>query len=610
MMSKKSPQLRFEGFTDDWEERKSKDIFKPKIRKGEPDLPVLSVTQTSGVVYRDEVGIDIKYDISTLKNYKVIEPNDFVISLRSFQGGFELSDKLGITSPAYTIFVPKSPEEQNNLFWRIQFKRFQFIQSLKTVTFGIRDGKSISFNEFGELKIKFPSNILEQQKIGAFFKKLDDTIALHQRKLDLLKEQKKGYLQKMFPKNGAKVPELRFAGFADDWEERKLSSISERVTRKNKNNESTLPLTISAQDGLIDQNDFFNKQVASRDVTGYFLVKNGEFAYNKSYSNGYPWGAIKRLDKYDMGVLSTLYIVFRPTEINSQFLVSYYDTTRWYREVSKNAAEGARNHGLLNIAPTDFFNTLLVVPKIVDEQEKIGAFFKQLDDTIALHQRKLDLLKEQKKGYLQKMFPKNGAKVPELRFAGFVDDWEERKLGDISYKVKEKNKTGEFTETLTNSAEYGIINQRDFFDKDISNAKNLTGYYVVKNDDFVYNPRISNFAPVGPIKRNKLGRTGVMSPLYYVFRTHDIDKNYFEKYFDTVYWHRFMELNGDSGARADRFAIKDSVFVEMPIPYPTMDEQQKIGSFFQQLDNTITLHQLKLDLLKEQKKGFLQKMFA
>ncbi|MCM0598456.1 restriction endonuclease subunit S [Periweissella fabalis] len=196
-------------------------------------------------------------------------------------------------------------------------------------------------------------------------------------------------------------------------------------------------------------------------------------------------------------------------------------------------------------------------------------------------------------------------KVPELRFKGFTDEWEERKLGDISDKVKEKNKTGEFTETLTNSAEYGIINQRDFFDKDISNAKNLNGYYVVKNDDFVYNPRISNFAPVGPIKRNKLGRIGVMSPLYYVFRTHDIDKNYFEKYFDTVYWHRFMELNGDSGARADRFAIKDSVFVEMPIPYPTMDEQEKIGSFFKQLDATIALHQRKLDLLKEQKKGFL-----
>ena len=407
-----------------------------------------------------------------------------------------------------------------------------------------------------------------------------------------------------------KSPQLRFEGFTDDWEERKLSSISERVTRKNKNNESTLPLTISAQDGLIDQNDFFNKQVASRDVTGYFLVKNGEFAYNKSYSNGYPWGAIKRLDKYDMGVLSTLYIVFRPTEINSQFLVSYYDTTRWYREVSKNAAEGARNHGLLNIAPTDFFNTLLVVPKIVDEQEKIGSFFKQMDNTIALHQRKLDLLKEQKKGYLQKMFPKNGEKVPELRFAGFADDWEQRKLGEISEKVTLKNKDNTFDETLTNSAEFGIISQNDFFDKEISNRSNLNGYYVVENNNFVYNPRISNFAPVGPIKRNKLGRTGVMSPLYYVFKTRNIDNDFLEKYFDTTYWHIFMKLNGDSGARADRFAIKDSVFKEMPIPFPKIEEQIKIGNFFKQLDDTIALHQRKLDLLKEQKKGFLQKMFV
>lgn len=169
--------------------------------------------------------------------------------------------------------------------------------------------------------------------------------------------------------------------------------------------------------------------------------------------------------------------------------------------------------------------------------------------------------------------------------------WEQRKLGEVSDKVKDKNKLGEFTETLTNSAEHGIINQRDFFDKDISNAKNLNSYYVVQNDDFVYNPRISNFAPVGPIKRNKLGRTGVMSPLYYVFRTYSIDKTYLEKYFDTTYWYKFMKLNGDSGARADRFAIKDSIFVNMPIPYPSIKEQKKIGAFFKQLDQTITLNQ-------------------
>lgn len=203
---------------------------------------------------------------------------------------------------------------------------------------------------------------------------------------------------------------------------------------------------------------------------------------------------------------------------------------------------------------------------------------------------------------------KNNQK-PEIRFAGFTRDWEERKLSEISEKVTEKNKNNIYSETLTNSAEFGIINQRDFFDKDISNEKNLGGYYVVRPDDFVYNPRISNFAPVGPIKRNKLGRTGVMSPLYYVFRTHDVDKTYLEKYFSSNSWHIFMKLNGDSGARSDRFAIKDSLFREMPIPIPSIEEQTKIGNFLKQLDDTIALHQQELTILKQTKQGFLQKMF-
>ena len=171
-------------------------------------------------------------------------------------------------------------------------------------------------------------------------------------------------------------------------------------------------------------------------------------------------------------------------------------------------------------------------------------------------------------------------------------------MGEVSEKVTEKNKNNIYSETLTNSAEYGIINQRDFFDKDISNEKNLDGYYIVRPDDFVYNPRISNYAPVGPINRNNLGRSGVMSPLYYVFRTHSVDKIFLEKYFSSNNWHKFMKLNGDSGARADRFAIKDSVFREMPIPSPAIEEQTKIGEFFQGIDNLITLHQRKSFLMK------------
>ncbi|UXI98966.1 restriction endonuclease subunit S (plasmid) [Lactiplantibacillus pentosus] len=203
----------------------------------------------------------------------------------------------------------------------------------------------------------------------------------------------------------------------------------------------------------------------------------------------------------------------------------------------------------------------------------------------------------------------NQTKYPQLRFKGFTDPWEKRKLGEVADKVTEKNKTDEYTEVLTNSAEYGIISQSDFFDKEIANVKNLGGYYVVEPDDFVYNPRISNSAPVGPVKRNKLKRIGIMSPLYFVLRPHDIDQGYLEYYFSTKKWHRFMELNGDTGARSDRFAIKDAVFVTMPIPFPNIKEQTKIGTFFATLDHLIAVNQRKLAKLKELKQGYLQKMF-
>ena len=182
--------------------------------------------------------------------------------------------------------------------------------------------------------------------------------------------------------------------FKKDWEQRKLGEVVERIVRKNENLESTLPLTISAQYGLIDQNEFFDKRIASKDVSGYYLVRKGEFAYNKSTSSDAPWGAVKRLDRYESGVLSTLYIVFEiidETETCSDYLVTYYSTDLWHKGVQAIAAEGARNHGLLNIAPIDFFETELMLPSNIVEQRKIGAYFKQLDNLITLHQRKLEL---------------------------------------------------------------------------------------------------------------------------------------------------------------------------------------------------------------------------
>ena len=202
-------------------------------------------------------------------------------------------------------------------------------------------------------------------------------------------------------------PKIRFKGYTDDWEQRKLSDVADRVTRKNQDLVSELPLTISAQYGLIDQNEFFDKRVASKDVSDYYLIENGEFAYNKSTSTDAPWGAIKRLDRYEKGVLSTLYIVFgirEDTPVDSDFLVSYYSTNLWHKGIHEIAAEGARNHGLLNIAPTNFFETKLTMPQDIGEQQKIGKYFEKLDNLITLHQQKCEKLQSIKKCMLHNMF--------------------------------------------------------------------------------------------------------------------------------------------------------------------------------------------------------------
>ncbi|BBI27914.1 hypothetical protein EFQU50_pQL00091 (plasmid) [Enterococcus faecium] len=412
MSNNTQPEIRFPGFMEDWEQRKLGELaesfeygLNASAKKFDGSNKYIRITDIDDISHKfNQSGVtspDI--DFASADNYK-LKKGDILFARTGASVGktymYRESDGLVYYAGFLIRARIKSKISSEFVFqttFTDSYNRFIKITSQRSGQPGV------NAEEYSNFKIMIP-NYEEQNAIGCFFKKIDDTITLHQRKLDLLKETKKGFLQKMFPKNGAKVPEIRFPGFTEDWEQRKLGEVVERVTRKNKKLESIRPLTISAQEGLIDQNEFFNKTVASRDVSGYYLVKKGEFAYNKSYSNGYPWGAVKRLNQYDMGVLSTLYIVFKPKKIDSDFLEKYYDTTYWYKEVSKHAAEGARNHGLLNIAASDFFETEIVMPLKIEEQQKIGSFFKQLDDTIALHQRELDVLKETKKGFLQKMF--------------------------------------------------------------------------------------------------------------------------------------------------------------------------------------------------------------
>ena len=304
------------------------------------------------------------------------------------------------------------------------------------------------------------------------------------------------------------------------------------------------------------------------------------------------------------GAINQAILAINPhTGYDSEYLA------QWLRKSKHSIIETYLQGGQGNLSGTIVKELLVDFPSL-KEQRAIGDFFSQLDHLITLHQRKYDKLQVLKKSNIEKKIPKKSRIVNEIRFKGFTDAWEQRKLSEIAGKVTEKNTGLQYVETLTNSAEFGIISQRDFFDHDISKLGSLDGYYIVRNEDFVYNPRISTSAPVGPINRNKLGRTGVMSPLYTVFRPHDIDTTYLEHFFKCGYWYSFMNFNGDSGARSDRFSIKDDVFFQMPIPVPHIEEQRKIGLFLTQLDHLITLHQRELEKLQNIKKSMLEKMFV
>ena len=400
-----SPKIRFKGYTEDWEQRKlgelgtvqtCKRIFKEQTsEKG--DIPFFK-NGTIGLEPDSYISREMYEEFRRLYPYP--EVGDTLISVVGSIGRTaEYTGKDEYFQDSNVVWL-KTDGSINKKFLKISYQVIKWLIEGSTV-------KHLYNDNILRSEIVMPVSQIEQAKIAEFFEELDHLITLHQRKCDEVKSLKKYMLQKMFPQNEQKVPEIRFEGFTEAWEQRKLGDLVDRVTRKNQDLVSELPLTISAQYGLIDQNEFFDKRVASKDVSGYYLIENGEFAYNKSTSTDAPWGAIKRLDRYENGVLSTLYIVFGIKEnnpVDSDFLVSYYSTNLWHKGIHEIAAEGARNHGLLNIAPADFFETKLMIPQDIEEQKKIGKYFEELERLITLHQQKCEELKKIKKFMLQKMF--------------------------------------------------------------------------------------------------------------------------------------------------------------------------------------------------------------
>ena len=364
-----------------------------------------------------------------------------------------------------------------------------------------------------------------------------------------------------------------------------MGELVDRVVRKNTNNESTLPLTISAQYGLVDQITYFNNRVASRDVSNYYLVLNGEFAYNKSTSDGYPFGAVKRLDLYEKGVLSTLYIVFAPKkeqQIDSDYLTVFFDTDRWHKGVAERAAEGARNHGLLNISAEDFFDIDLSVPKDIVEQKQIGAFIRQLDNLITLHQRQPFLHSTP-----------DISLIVQLTLSFYTFSWEQRKLGDIG---KARSGVG-FPD-----ADQGGLTGVPFFKVSDMNSDGNENEMTVANN-YVTAEQIADhrwspitelpaifFAKVGAavmLNRKRLCRFPFLldnNTMAYSLSPTKWDADFAKALFGTVDLTSLVQVGALPSYNAGDVE-------SMEIYLPSLLEQEQIGAYFNHLDNLITLHQ-------------------
>lgn len=383
------------------------------------------------------------------------------------------------------------------------------------------------------------------------------------------------------------VPTLRFAEYIDEWHKYALSDFATRITRRNKNNESSLPLTISAQYGLVDQITFFNKTVASVDLSGYYLLYNGDFAYNKSYSNDYAWGAVKRLDKYEKGCLSSLYFVFHPTDkVDSDYLTHYFETSKWHKGISDIAGEGARNHGLLNMAVDDYFATKHYLPSL-SEQKKIACFLNLITKRIEIQNKIISDLKVLKKELCNKVFSKGSAV----------------RLGDFIEEVTTRNKSNSCENVLSVSNKMGFIKQSEQFEDRTVASENKSNYKVVTEGCFAYNPARINVGSIALLST----QIGIISPMYVCFKAKSaLDSEYLNFYYQSGFFYKELQKKLEGSVRQ---CLTYENMSEILIPYVGIEEQKAIAATLNKFATLIANEEKYLKSLQKQKSYFLNAMF-
>lgn len=413
----------------------------------------------------------------------------------------------------------------------------------------------------------------------------------------------------MSKKINKSVPNLRFPEFGGDWEDKTLAKVSNVQTgpfgSQLKNEQyitgGTPVVTVEhIKDFWINNFDYPSVTDEDRKRLKKYSLKSGDIVFSRVGSVDLS----ACVEDYQEGWLfSSRMLRVRPNQQLKPKFIAYFLQQNKIRRYIIRISVGSTMPSL----NTEILQNLLITYCSLAEQEKIASFLGVIDKRLTQLRREHELLQTYKRGVMQKIFSQ------EIRFKGAVGeafpDWEERKLGEIAKRQVKKNLDESITRVLTNSAVQGVVAQQDYFDKDIANANNLAGYYIIEKSDYVYNPRISVNAPVGPIHKNRIG-LGVMSPLYTIFRFNTKEDAFYEQYFRTFFWHKYMCSVANYGARYDRMNITTFDFMALPLPYPVPEEQEKIVDFLTAIDRKIEAVAQQVNRTEQFKKGLLQKMFV
>ena len=355
-------------------------------------------------------------------------------------------------------------------------------------------------------------------------------------------------------------------------------------------------LSVTMNDGVMPRSEIEGKDNSSEDKSNYKVVRKDDMVYNSMRM----WQGANGVSNYD-GIVSPAYTVLMPIEeIDNRYFAALFKTSNLINEFRK------KSQGLTsdtwNLKYPQIRPIRLYIPSL-REQHKISAFIDALEERIGKQRQLVDALKKYKKGAIQHIFRSSHTLIKRSQ-------WQQVRLGDIFKKVSRRNTNGKIKNVITNSAEYGLIPQRDFFDKDIAVDGNTSTYYVIEEGDFVYNPRKSNNAPFGPFNRYTLSEQGIISPLYTCLVLQaNINPSYLAWYFKSDAWHRYIYDNGSQGVRHDRVSMTDNLLMGIPVIYPERKIQDNIANTLDLIESRLHLAQNKLDLLNIERNGFMQQLF-